>query len=117
MVYETSHIKRRRATKAEMEARASALIDIVVEIAPATVRQVFYQATVRGVIEKTDTRSKNWRGDSVELDAINPNKLRELVEEVLEEHLPEEEFAVLKAAEASERELLRVWAGSLEAPA
>ncbi len=37
-----------------MEARAEALVDIVSEIAPATVRQVFYQATVRGVIEKTE---------------------------------------------------------------
>jgi len=54
-VYETSQIKkRRRATKAEMEARADALIEIVTEIAPCTVRQVFYQATVRGVIEKTE---------------------------------------------------------------
>ena len=285
MVNEASLIKRRRATKAEMEARAEALIDIVLEISPCTVRQVFYQATVRGVIEKTeagygkvqrllvqlrrdgeidysdiadntrwmrkpttwsslktavertaatyrkalwddtdayveiwlekdalsgvlwpvtqrydvplmvsrgyaslsflysaaeameyedrpchvyhlgdwdpsgqdaarhieetlrdlapsaeiyferiavtpdqisewslpgrptkktDTRSKNWRGDSVELDAINPNQLRELVEDVLEVHLPEEELGVLKAAEASERELLKVWADRLE---
>jgi methylphosphotriester-DNA--protein-cysteine methyltransferase len=287
MVYDTSHIKRRRATKAEMEARAEALIDIVLEISPCTVRQVFYQATVRGVIEKTeagygkvqrllvqlrrdgqidysdiadntrwmrkpttwyslkgaveqtaatyrkalwdktpdyveiwlekdalsgviwpvtqkydvplmvsrgyaslsflasaaeameceyrpchiyhlgdwdpsgqdaarhieetlrdlaptaeihfkriavvptqisyydlpgrptkktDTRSKNWHGDSVELDAINPNVLRGLVEQVLEEHLPDEEFAVLKAAEKSERELLRAWADAYEVP-
>ncbi len=287
MVYVASLINRRRATKAEMEARAEALIDIVFEISPCTVRQVFYQATVRGVIEKTeagygkvqrllvqlrrdgeidysdiadntrwmrkpttwsslktavertaatyrkalwddtdayveiwlekdalsgvlwpvtqrydvplmvsrgyaslsflysaaeameyedrpchiyhlgdwdpsgqdaarhieetlrdlaptaeiyferiavtpdqiskwslpgrptkmtDTRSKNWRGDSVELDAINPNQLRELVEKVLEEHLPDEEFAVLKAAEKSERELLRAWADACEVP-
>ena len=54
MVYETSHINRRRATKAEMEARAEALIDIVSEIEPCTVRQVFYQATVRGIVEKTE---------------------------------------------------------------
>jgi hypothetical protein len=64
--------------------------------------------------KKTDTRSKNWSGDSVELDAINPNQLRELVEEVLEVHLPDEELAVLKTAEASERELLKVWVDSLE---
>ena len=64
--------------------------------------------------KKTDTRSKNWRGDSVELDAINPNQLRELVEEVLEVHLPDQEFAVLKAAEASERDFLKVWVDSLE---
>ena len=54
MTYEASQLKRGRATKAEMEARAEALIDIVEEISPCTVRQVFYQATVRGVIEKTE---------------------------------------------------------------
>jgi hypothetical protein len=37
-----------------MEVRAEALINIVFEISPCTVRQVFYQATVRGVIEKTE---------------------------------------------------------------
>jgi hypothetical protein len=37
-----------------MEARADALVDIVSEIAPANVGQVFYQATVRGVIEKIE---------------------------------------------------------------
>jgi hypothetical protein len=65
--------------------------------------------------KKTDSRSKNWRGDSVELDAINPNQLRQLVEEVLEAHLPQREFAVLKEAEASERELLKVWVERLRA--
>jgi len=43
-----------RATKAEVEARREALIEIVGEQQPMTVRQVFYQATVRGVIEKTE---------------------------------------------------------------
>ncbi len=287
MAYETSHIKRRRATKAEMEDRAEALIDIVEEIAPATVRQVFYQATVRNVIEKTeagyakvqrmladlrrdgeidyrniadntrwmrkpdtyssiqaavddtatfyrkslwdntdvycevwlekdalsgvlwpvtskydvplmvsrgyaslsflhsaadtmeregrpchvyhlgdwdpsgqdaarhieetlremtcdaeiyferiavtadqidewdlpsrptkssDTRSRKWRGgDSVELDAIHPDELRQLAQEYIEQHLPPDEFKILKVAEASERELLQSWAESVEA--
>ncbi|MDX1401125.1 MAG: hypothetical protein R3245_04310 [Kiloniellales bacterium] len=285
MVYETSHIKRHRATKAEMAARSDALIEIVEEVTPCTVRQVFYQATVRGIVEKTeagygkvqrlladlrregeidysdiadntrwmrkprtwsslksaveltaatyrkalwddsdeyveiwlekdalsgvlwpvtqkydvplmvsrgyaslsflhsaaeemedqdrpchvyhlgdwdpsgqdaarhievtlrelapsaeiyferiavipeqitawnlpgrptkrtDTRAKSWQGDSVELDAIDPNRLRDLIEEVLELHLPEEQFEVLKAAEASERELLKTWAQRLE---
>ena len=52
--YKASHIKRPRATKGEMEARAEALIDIVDESKPCTVRQVFYQATVRGIVEKTE---------------------------------------------------------------
>src|SRR5687768_1575248 len=54
MTYKASHIKRTRATSAEMDARRLALFRIVYELAPCTVRQVFYQATVRGVIEKTE---------------------------------------------------------------
>ena len=50
-VYNT---KRRRSTKAEMEARFDALYQIVAEQRPMTVRQVFYQATVRGIIPKTE---------------------------------------------------------------
>lgn len=47
---------RRRATSAEMETRASFLIDYAVEHGPVTVRQLFYQATVAGLpgIDKTE---------------------------------------------------------------
>jgi hypothetical protein len=43
-----------RATKRQMTAMHEALIRIVKEISPCTVRQVFYQATVRGIIDKTE---------------------------------------------------------------
>jgi hypothetical protein len=43
-----------RATASQLAARRSALWMICEEIAPCTVRQVFYQATVRGLIEKTE---------------------------------------------------------------
>jgi hypothetical protein len=52
--YVASPIKRVRATKAEVENRRAALYDIVHEMKPMTVRQVFYQATVRGIIDKTE---------------------------------------------------------------
>jgi len=52
--YQPSPIKRCRATKAEVEDRRAALYDIVAKMNPMTVRQVFYQATVRGIIEKTE---------------------------------------------------------------
>jgi hypothetical protein len=48
-LYQASPIKRTRATKAEVEARREALLDIIEVGRPMTVRQVFYQATVRGV--------------------------------------------------------------------
>jgi hypothetical protein len=54
LVYETSPIKRNRATKDEVAARREALAAILAEANPMTVRQVFYQATVRGIIEKTE---------------------------------------------------------------
>jgi hypothetical protein len=54
-IYRTSPIKiRRRSTKAEIEARRTELLHIVFAMRPMTVRQVFYQATVRGLIEKTE---------------------------------------------------------------
>ena len=43
---------------------------------------------------------------SVELDAIDPNRLRNLVQEAIEQHLPPDQFAVLKVAEESEREII-----------
>ena len=54
----------------------------------------------------SDTRSKNFGEISVELDAIEPNQLRELVQGVIERHLPPEQFKILKAAEESERDII-----------
>jgi hypothetical protein len=51
-IYVASRVKPGgRATAAQMAARRSALWMICEEIQPCTVRQVFYQATVRGLIE------------------------------------------------------------------
>jgi hypothetical protein len=60
---------------------------------------------------RQSSHSRDWEGDSVELDAIAPDELRWLVQRAIEQHLPHEQFEVLKAAEESERELLRQWAG------
>jgi hypothetical protein len=50
-----SPIKRDRATKAQVEARRDALLAIIADGRPMTVRQVFYQATVQGLVEKAET--------------------------------------------------------------
>ena len=57
MVYQASPIKRRRATAAEMEARAQFFIDYAHEHGPVTVRGLYYQAEVAGVpgIDKTES--------------------------------------------------------------
>ena len=54
-VYQASPIKRIRSTKAEVGERRQALFDIVQAMEPMTVRQVFYQATVRGLVEKAES--------------------------------------------------------------
>jgi hypothetical protein len=54
-VYPASRIKRRRSTKDEVERRRWLLYGIVADMRPMTVRQVFYQATIRGLVEKTES--------------------------------------------------------------
>jgi hypothetical protein len=53
--YEASPIKRRRRTKAQMEAFYSALLEIVAPQRPMTIRQAFYQAEVKGLVEKEES--------------------------------------------------------------
>jgi hypothetical protein len=43
------------------------------------------------------------RAISCDLDAIEPDTLRGLVRDAIERHMPQRQFAILKAAEASER--------------
>ena len=62
----------------------------------------------------SDTRAKNFGSNlSVELDAIDPNVLRGIVQEAIERHLPAEQFEVLKAAEESERKVITRLVGGI----
>jgi hypothetical protein len=54
-VYKASILKRRRATKAEVAERRATLLDIIEAGQPMTVRQVFYQATVHDLVEKSES--------------------------------------------------------------
>jgi hypothetical protein len=86
------------------------------EMAPEA--EIFFEriAVTRGQIaewdlptrptKKSDTRAKGFSDISVELDAIEPNQLRALVTEAIEQHLPKRQFKVLKAAEESERDII-----------
>src|SRR5258708_26671007 len=79
-VYNPRYIKRRasknafrhkalssRSTKAEIDGRRDALRSIVAAMRPMTVRQVFYQATVRGIIEKTETGYTKEKTDLIQM--------------------------------------------------
>src|ERR1043166_149022 len=54
VIYEARRIRRRRSTRVEVEQRRDALLRIVTAMKPMTVRQVFYQATVKGLVEKSE---------------------------------------------------------------
>lgn len=66
--------------------------------------------------KSSDTRAKSFGDISVELDAIPPDRLRTLVEQAIQRHLPEREFEILKAAEQSERNTIWRLVQDLESP-
>jgi hypothetical protein len=56
--------------------------------------------------KRSDSRSKNFDGDSVEVDAIPPDHLQRLVRECIQQHVDDEQLAVVRVAELSERQVL-----------
>jgi hypothetical protein len=59
VVYEARPVKRERATSAEMEARHQAIIDIVAETSPTSVRHTYYVAITRGLVKKDVSGSRS----------------------------------------------------------
>ena len=80
--------------------------DITFERLAVTRQQIALWRLPTRPTKTSDTRAKGFGKTSVELDAIEPQRLRSLVQNVIEVHLPARQFKVLKAAEESERELL-----------
>ncbi len=66
-LYPASHIKRHRASRAEVEHRRGALYEIVEAMYPMTVRQVFYQATVHDLVEKSEAGYAKVQTDLVQM--------------------------------------------------
>ncbi|MGW0841435.1 hypothetical protein ACWD26_14930 [Streptomyces sp. NPDC002787] len=57
--------------------------------------------------KRSDTRSKKWTGgESVEVDAIEPDTLRRIVREAIEQHIDTHALELTEAAEESERDYL-----------
>ncbi|HEY7425961.1 MAG TPA: hypothetical protein VH682_17155 [Gemmataceae bacterium] len=61
----------------------------------------------------TDTRSKGFDGESVEVDAIPPDDLRGLVRECIEQHVDQRALEVMQIAEENERAILQKMARTL----
>ena len=65
--------------------------------------------------KKTDSRAKHFRGRSVEVDAVPPHRLRELVHDCISQHVDSEDLEYLQAAEEAERNTLSLLIDNLEA--
>lgn len=81
--------------------------DIVFERIAVTPAQIAAWHLPTRPTKLTDTRSKGFGEISVELDAIEPDRLRAVVRDAIEQHLPADQLDILKVAEASERDLLQ----------
>lgn len=56
--------------------------------------------------KRTDTRAKNWQGESVEVDALPSSYLKQLVEERILSHLDQDRVNAMKRVEKMERETI-----------
>jgi hypothetical protein len=65
--------------------------------------------------KRNSAADKNWPHEfACELDAIDPDTLREMVRTAIEQHLPKHQFEILKKAEESERQILTMFANSYD---
>jgi hypothetical protein len=100
---QASQIKRARATKAEIEARRSALYEIIAEMQPMTVRQVFYQATVRGIVEKAEAGYNKVQTDLVLMRRSGDLPYEWLADNTRWQRKPKTYSSVAEALEATAR--------------
>lgn len=56
--------------------------------------------------KKSDTRSRNFEGEAVEIDAMSPDVLCEIVEECITRHIDSHEWEQMQIAEQAEKETL-----------
>src|SRR6266566_4635117 len=89
--------------------------EIYFERIPVTPEQIERWNLPTRPTKASDTRAKGFGNISVELDAIEPNRLRQIVRRAIEQHLPRHQFEVLKAAEESEREIISRLVGNITA--
>jgi hypothetical protein len=66
-----------------------------------------YRLPTRPTKREGNRHAEGFAGDSVELDALQPRVLRDMVRDVIERHISPAETMMLRQAEDSERELLR----------
>jgi hypothetical protein len=94
-----------RFVEKELRSRAPK-VDITFKLLAVTVDQIEQFGLPTRPTKKTDSRSKNFEGESVEVDAIPPDVLRTLVHNSIVQHIDAEALELLERTEDAERETL-----------
>jgi len=90
--------------------------DITFELVAVTDEQVIELNLPTRPTKKTDSRAKNFEGESVEADAIPPGALRALVRRCIEQHIDFDVLERTRSIELRERQTLESIAGGLSEP-
>jgi hypothetical protein len=80
--------------------------DIEFERVAVTHEQIMAMQLPTRPTKKTDSRSKNFVGESVEVDAIPPRALRRMVEDCITQHIDDQAYEALQVAEEGDRTAL-----------
>ena len=101
-----------RSTEARLREFAPE-VDLIFERIAVTEEQIEEFELETRPTKSTDTRAKNWEGESVEVDAIPPEALRDIVRDCIEGHVDPHALEIVKVAEESERQLVANFASQL----
>lgn len=82
-------------------------VELTFTVAAVTESQIERYGLQTRPTKKSDSRAKNFKGESVEVDAIEPDDLRWICRTCIEKHIDHDRLEKLKAIEASERETVR----------
>jgi hypothetical protein len=102
-------IKRRLTEMCEQHYGVNAPVPTVERVALTEKQIGRYHLPTRPTKRDGNRHAAGFVGRSVELDALTPRVLRDMVRKVIERHISPAATMALRVAEDSERELLRAW--------
>jgi hypothetical protein len=90
--------------------RYTAGADVTFQRVAVTEEQITrYELPTRPTKRDGNSHAKDFRGDSVEVDALPVDVLQELARNAIEEHIDPRQLAITRVAEKSERQMLSHW--------
>ena len=105
-----------RKTEADLREFATD-VDLHFERMAVTLDQIEEFDLITRPTKKTDSRSKNFKGESVEVDAIPPATLKDIVRGCIQQHIDIDALKRMYAVEEAERETLNTIVANLEGAA